>query len=268
MKALIFHGNTPVEQLSPLDRGLAYGDGVFETILAVNGELIWWYEHWQRLTSAALRLAIELPNVQLIHNAALQLAGLKRCVVKIILTRGEGGRGYAATNGPSTTIITVHKAPEILQTAVSVGWCKTQISQQPALAGMKHLNRLENVLARSEFQPNTFFDGLMCDMSGVVICATSANLFMYANHRWRTPDLSACGINGLARQWLLDHCENISVELLSRAAVENAEAVFICNSVRGMMAVNRINNIVLPIHPAFSELHKQFMLSNPAFSTE
>lgn len=268
MKALIFHGDTPVEQLSPLDRGLAYGDGVFETILAVNGELIWWNEHWQRLKAAAQRLAIELPNVQVIHNAALQLAGQKRCVVKIILTRGEGGRGYAATVGPSTTIITVHPAPDLLQTAISVGWCKTQISQQPALAGMKHLNRLENVLARSEFQPNTFFDGLMCDMSGAVICATSANLFVYTNHSWRTPDLSVCGINGLARQWLLDHCENISVELLSRTAVENAEAVFICNSVRGMMAVNRINHTVLPTQSAFTELHKQFMLSNPAFSTE
>ena len=268
MKALIFHGNMPVEQLSPLDRGLAYGDGVFETILAVNGELIWWNEHWQRLIYAAQRLGIELPNVQVIHNAALQLAGQKRCVLKIILTRGEGCRGYAATNGPSTTIITVHTAPEILQTAVSVGWCKTQISQQPALAGMKHLNRLENVLARSEFQPNTFFDGLMCDISGLVICATSANLFVYANNRWRTPDLSVCGINGLARQWLLDHCENISVELLSRAAVENAEAVFICNSVRGMMEVNRINHIMLPTNTAFIELKKQFMFSNPVFSTE
>ncbi|MBP6309551.1 MAG: aminodeoxychorismate lyase [Arenimonas sp.] len=268
MKALIFRGNSPIEQLSPLDRGLAYGDGVFETILAVNGELIWWNEHWQRLKAAAQRLSIELPNVQLIQNSALQLAGLKRCVVKIILTRGEGGRGYAATDGPSTTIIKVHAAPEILQSAVSVGWCKTQISQQPALAGMKHLNRLENVLARSEFQPNTFFDGLMCDMSGAVICATSANLFVYTNHCWRTPDLSASGINGLARQWLLDHCENISIERMPRATVENAEAIFICNSVRGMMAVNRINNIDLPTNSAFTDLHKQFMLSNPAFSTE
>lgn len=268
MNVLVFQGNKQVEHLSPTDRGLAYGDGVFETLLAVHGKLIWWQAHWQRLAFAANRLGIELPNETIIKAAAMQLAGMQRVVVKIILTRGNGGRGYAPQVGPATTIVSVHPAPEVLKTPVAVRWCRTQISQQPALAGIKHLNRLENVMARSEWQDNEFFEGLMCDLSNNVICATAGNIFMYSNHKWRTPDLAKSGINGIARQWFLDNCANIVIEQISRSELENAEAVFICNSVRGMMEVNRINTTELTKHDAFFELQQQFMFSNPEFSIE
>ena len=268
MSVLIFQGNTLVEQLSPLDRGLAYGDGLFETILIANGEFIWWPEHWQRLVSGAQRLGINLPNEQLIQQAALQLAGTKRCVIKIILTRGIGGRGYAPTNGTFSTIVSMHHAPEILKSPVKVRWCQTTISQQPLLAGMKHLNRLENVLARSEWQPENYFEGLMCDLSGNVICATSANVFINLNNRWLTPDLTNSGINGVARNWFLENVENIGVENISRHDVENADSVFLCNSVRGMMEVSHIEHVTFTKNAMFNELNQRFLNHNPAFSTE
>ena len=99
----------------------------------------------------------------------------------------------------------MHHAPEILKSPVKVRWCQTTISQQPLLAGMKHLNRLENVLACSEWQPENYFEGLMCDLSGNVICATSANVFINLNNRWLTPDLTNSGINGVARNWFLEN---------------------------------------------------------------
>ncbi len=257
-----------MQNLSPMDRGLSYGDGVFETLLAVQGELIWWSAHWQRLISSAQRLGIALPDETMIQNAALQLAGQKRCVVKVILTRGVGGRGYAATNGPSTVIVSVHSAPAVIQKPIAIGWCQTAISQQPALAGMKHLNRLENVLARSELQDDVYFDGLMCDISDNVICATSANLFVYSNQRWRTPDLRICGINGVARQWFLDHCKDIVIEPISRATVENADALFLCNSVRGIMEVSRIHDVDFQPNPVCHAMKQMFLNSNPAFLIE
>jgi 4-amino-4-deoxychorismate lyase len=108
----------------------------------------------------------------------------------------------------------------------------------------------------------------MCDGQGDVICATSANLFIYRNGRWRTPDLSHCGIDGVARQWLLDSLPDVLVERMSRGDVLQADAVFVCNSVRGMMQVNRIETTNLPESGAFKELQHCFLACNPAFRTE
>jgi len=267
MNTLIFRGNEPIECISPGDRGLAYGDGLFETLLADQGELVWWGRHWQRLSAGALRLGLALPDGRVIESAALELAQRQRAVIKVILTRGESGRGYAPVSAPGTTIVSLHPAPAIQDAPIALRWCRTQIARQPALAGLKHLNRLENVLARSECTDTEFADGLMCDGQGDVICATSANLFVYRDGRWVTPDLSHCGIDGVARQWLLGSCPDAVVGRISRDDVAGADAVFLCNSVRGMMEVNRIETINLPASGAFKELRQRFLSCNPAFAT-
>ncbi|MBP6534760.1 MAG: aminodeoxychorismate lyase [Arenimonas sp.] len=267
MNTLIFRGNEPIERIAPNDRGLAYGDGLFETMLADQGELVWWDRHWRRLSAGALRLAIELPDERVIKSAAMELAQRRRVVIKIILTRGESGRGYAPVSAPGTAIISAHPAPEPGIMPIALRWCRTQIARQPALAGIKHLNRLENVLARSEWASSDYADGLMCDGQGDVICATSANLFIYRNSRWRTPDLSHCGIDGVVRQWLLESVPDALAERVSREHVLQADAVFVCNSVRGMMEVNRIETINLPESGAFKELRQRFLACNPAFAT-
>jgi 4-amino-4-deoxychorismate lyase len=265
MSAIIFRGNLQIEQLSANDRGLAYGDGLFETVLVRNGELIWWPEHWQRLCAGAARLAISLPDQQVLFSAIEQLIANKNCVLKMIVSRGESGRGYAPTVGPATTVLSVHPLPERHASPIALRWCQTQIAQQPALAGIKHLNRLENVLARAEWNSLEYADGLMCDRDGAVICATSANIFIYKNQQWRTPDVSLCGIQGVARQWFLANLADVRVQQLSRADVERAEAVFLCNAVRGMMEVNRIESVELSESAALQELQQRFLASNPAF---
>ena len=268
MTALMFRGNEPIARIAANDRGLAYGDGLFETILADQGELVWWDRHWQRLSAGARRLAIALPDEQVMLSAARQLAGSQRRVVKIILSRGESSRGYAPVPGPGTAIVSAHPAPEPVNAPIALRWCHTPIARQPALAGLKHLNRLENVLARSEWTTADYADGLMCDEQGGVICATSANLFIYRSARWHTPDLSLCGIDGVARQWLLESLPDVLVGRISREQVMQADAVFLCNSVRGMMEVDRIETIKLPESGAFKELQKRFLACNPAFTTE
>jgi 4-amino-4-deoxychorismate lyase len=265
MSTIIFSGNQVVEHLSASDRGLAYGDGLFESILVSHGELIWWPEHWQRLCAGAARLAISLPEQQVLLPAIHELTKNKNAVLKIIVSRGESGRGYAPASGPATTVLSVHPVPEQHTSPYALRWCQTQIAQQPALAGIKHLNRLENIVARAEWNSPEYADGLMCDREGAVICATSANVFIYKDQHWRTPDLSMCGIQGVARQWFLVNIANIHVERLSRADIESAEAVFLCNAVRGMMEVNRIESVKLSESSALVELKQRFLLCNPAF---
>ncbi len=265
MNSIIFCGNQQIEHLSANDRGFAYGDGLFETVLVSNGELVWWPEHWQRLCAGAAHLAISLPDQQILFSAIQELIENKNAVLKIIVSRGESGRGYAPTAGPATTVLSVHSAPERHASSIALRWCNTEIAQQPALAGIKHLNRLENVLARAEWSIPEYADGLMCDRDGAVICATSANVFIFKNQQWRTPDLSLCGIHGVARQWFLANIANVSVEQLSRADVESAEAIFLCNAVRGMMEVNRIESVKLSESSALVELKQRFLVCNPAF---
>lgn len=265
MNSIIFRADQRIEALSPHDRGLAYGDGLFETMLAVNGEIPWWTAHWQRLADGARRLAITLPEQHVIRQAAEQLAENQRCVLKIILTRGESGRGYLPGDGPATCIVSSYPAPTELPQLLSLFWCKTVIAEQPALAGIKHLNRLENVLARRECALAGHPEGLMCDSQGRVICATSANVFVFLDGRWITPDVSACGIAGIARAWLLDNVGSVMIGNLESEKIQSADAVFLSNSVRGIMPVAQIGGKRFECSEALDDMQAFFLAANPFF---
>ncbi len=265
MSTLIFHGNRRADTLASNDRGLMYGDGLFETLRASHGELPWWPAHWRRLTAGAERLGIALPDQTQIREAALSLLSDKPAVVKILLTRGESGRGYLPCNGPPTCVISVHPLPAPLLQPLALHWCETQLAKQPALAGIKHLNRLENVLARMECEAADCVEGLMCDNAGHVICATSANVFIYSEGNWRTPDVTQSGIAGIARQWFLAELPNVRIETITRDQVQLAESVFLCNAVRGMMEVERIGAQPFRGNSALQALQRRFMAAHPFF---
>ena len=267
MNALIFHGNEPVSGIGASDRGLMYGDGLFETMRADAGALPWWDAHWQRLGEGAKRLGIALPDESRMHAAALGLIGKERAVLKLILTRGESGRGYLPGDGPSTCVLSAHPLPPPL-VDWRLHWCETVMAQQPVLAGMKHLNRLENVLARAECQRAGFSEGLMCDTTGKVLCATSANVFIHKNGIWFTPALESGGIAGIARAWLLANVPAVSVAAIQREEVERADAVFLCNAVRGIMPVRSVGDRCFPESSALQALQMQFVNANPHFTDE
>jgi 4-amino-4-deoxychorismate lyase len=111
VSALLFRGNQAIAALSSHDRGLMYGDGLFESLRASQGNMPWWPAHWQRLSNGAQRLGITLPDESLIRKAALSLLSDAPAVLKIILTRGESGRGYLPGKGPATCIVSVHPLP-------------------------------------------------------------------------------------------------------------------------------------------------------------
>jgi len=256
--------------LEPDDRGLAYGDGVFETLLVHDGQPVWWSEHWDRLLRGAQVLGLPAPDqLQVRRECESLLAGSGQAVLKIILTRGSGGRGYRAPKSPvPTVILSAHPAPPALLEPVALRWCKTAIAIQPALAGIKHLNRLEQVLGRAEWSEPDIFDGIMCDTEDRVVCATSANLFALVGGRWLTPGVARCGVAGIARAWVLANAPNAVETDLSAAEISHADALFLCNAVRGILPVGRLGLREWTGHEAVVALRRRLAEAQPAFAFE
>lgn len=236
--------------LSALDRGLAYGDGLFETMAVVEGEPVLWDAHLARLTAGCARLGIPAPDPQQLAGEAARLChGHPRAVLKLVYTRGSGGRGYAppAPAAP-VRILSVHPWPTVSGHAgregVRVRVCQTRLARQPALAGMKHLNRLEQVLARQEWNDPDIAEGVMCDTHGQVIEGVMSNLFVVKDGQLWTPDLSECGVAGIMRAYLLARCSSRGVSAtiapMSLASLHDADEVLLCNSVIGIWPVREL----------------------------
>ena len=265
MSSVLFRGNARIDALSPHDRGLAYGDGVFETLLSVDGGMPWWPAHWQRLAHGAQRLGIPLPDPQLIHDAACSVLENPRGVLKIILSRGESGRGYLPIEGPATCIVSGHPLPDAWPRPLHLHPCRTPLAEAPQLAGIKHLNRLGNVLARRECALAGHAEGVMMDTRGNAVCATSANLFVRLGDVWLTPDLTACGVAGITRAWLIEHAGDVRIGTLDAAVLASASAAFVCNAVRGIVPVAGIGGIRYAGSAALDALHADFLAANPFF---
>ncbi|MBS0212371.1 MAG: aminodeoxychorismate lyase [Proteobacteria bacterium] len=236
----MYRGQQRIAALDPRDRGLAYGDGLFETILVHAGTPVWWDAHWQRLARGCEVLGMALPDPAFVRRQADELAtGCARGVLKLSLTRGIGERGYAPpADAVPTLLLDLGAAPAAPPVAgLHLRWCDTRLSIQPRLAGIKHLNRLEQVLARAEWSDPDIHEGLLRDTSGRVVSATAANLFVLREGRWLTPRIDGCGVAGICRAWLLDHVAGADETDLSVAAVETADAVILCNAVRGILPV-------------------------------
>jgi 4-amino-4-deoxychorismate lyase len=253
--------------VEPDDRGLAYGDGVFETLLVHGGEPVWWQEHWQRLRLGALRLGLPMPEeAQVRHECAALLADAGRAVLKVLLTRGSGGRGYAPPpDATATVVLSRHEAPSAPARGLHLRWAKTTLAIQPALAGIKHCNRLEQVLARAEWQDPDIDEALMCDGEDRVVGATSANLFVLLGGRWLTPPVERCGVAGIARAWLLANLPGAAVADLNGADVSRADALFLCNAVRGILPVRRLGMREWPAHEALASARTLLADAQPAF---
>jgi len=234
-----------------LDRGLQYGDGLFETLRIENGQIQHWSLHWQRLVDGCERLYLPFPNQQLLLSEIEQvIAEQQSAVVKIIYTRGVTDRGYAFSEINPNRIVACFPMAEYAKEnwleGVELFLCKTRLAHQPLLAGLKHLNRLENVLARNEWRDKKFADGLMCCTDGFIIEATMSNFFLVKNGRLKTADLSQCGVAGVMRAHILQIASKqqieTSIENLTFDDLQNADEVFICNSVIGIWPVKKIDS--------------------------
>lgn len=234
------------------DRGLAYGHGVFETIEIADGKLPHWERHWRRLALGCDRLGLAEPDEALLRGEAGQLAaGHRRAVLKLMLTAGSGA-GYRLADGtPQRRILCVRGWPQrkVPAEGVALRLCRTRLPFDPALAGIKHLNRLHSVLARAEWG-DEFAEGLLCDPDGSVVEGTMSNVFWVEGDTLLTPDLSRCGVAGIMRERILDWAEGRTLSVRTEACpperLRRADAVFVCNSLIGVWPAARIDDHPLP----------------------
>lgn len=249
----------PGDALPVSDRLLHYGDGLFETIAVFHGRPCLWQRHLDRLASGCRRLDIPMPDAALLAEEAARLCrGVERGVLKLVISRGSGGRGYRPpVVAQPRRILALHPWPDYPAAAweegVQLRWCDTPLGLNPALAGLKHCNRLEQVLARAEWDDPAIAEGLMCDVRGQVIEGTMSNLFVLSDGRLLTPSLDHCGVAGVARALVLEvasatgmPCEQ---RVLTRDAVQQADALLLSNALIGLWPVRRLATRNLdPLH--------------------
>ena len=267
VREALFEGATPIPAWPSDARATTYGDGLFETMRVHRGTVPWRDAHRARLEAGAKRLGLSLPARESVDAAT---SGLfddgGDGVLKLLVSRGGGGRGYApVANAAPLWRISRHAPPQPARAGgLVLRWCELRLSVQPVLAGLKHCNRLEQVLARAEWHDAGIDDGLLCDVDGHVVCATSANLFVLHGQRWTTPALDRCGVAGVCRAFLLDATGAMEARV-SPDDVRSADAVLLCNAVRGILPVARLDARAWVVHPAVAGLQRQLARAHPAF---
>jgi 4-amino-4-deoxychorismate lyase len=230
------------------DRGLQYGDGLFETMSANDGRVRNFALHMARLEEGCRRLGFPAPDASLIEEECAEALGeLGSGVVKLVLTRGPGPRGYRPPPEPSITrVITASGArtPLAPGETLTLRVCDTRLGLNPRLAGIKHLNRLEQVLACAEWNDGGIAEGLMLGMDGRLICATAANVFIVKGGRLQTPDIRDCGVAGVMRQVVMQAAPDLGIAIdvcdLPLDAVDTATELFITNAVSGIRPVGLV----------------------------
>lgn len=246
----------PGETVSVLDRGFQYGDGIFETLAVADGKPLLWDRHMRRFFHGAERLGLKAPSEKLLRDESGQVCdGAARGVLKIILTRGVSGRGYtpAADTTPTRAVGLLpwpdHPANRRTH-GVNVQFCHTLITRHNVLARLKHLNRLEQILARMELK-EACVEGLMQDESGHIIEGTMTNLFIVSDGALRTPGLEHSGVEGVMRGLIMERASALALDchaaVMRRDDLLNADEVFLTNSLIGIWPVCRIESRAYPV---------------------
>ena len=271
-------------QISAFDRSVQYGDGFFTTLLVTQNRLYNWSAHWWRLQNSAKQLGFpELNEIEvraLIESAYVDFSKESTTKsplsVKLIISRGVAGRGYQALEQPTiTTIVQINLHPGFTQTAdlqkvqapIELGLCSTLCAIQPNLAGLKHLNRLENVLARNELHSSPLTEAVMLNAYSEVVCATQSNLFLIVGDRLITPKLNNSGVAGTTRFQMPVIAKSCGFEyreqVVSLQDLHKADELFLTNALRGVMPVKQFQQTkysydrVLQLHNAWSAWQTQ-----------
>jgi 4-amino-4-deoxychorismate lyase len=265
--AILINGQK-TEPLSVLDRGFQYGDGLFETLRITAGKPRRWSRHMARLADGCEKLGISMPEPALLLSEAVSLcADEPDAVLKIIVTRGVGERGYAPpTQTEVTRVLSLSPMPNFPQAHVSEGVrvrvCNTRLGSNPALAGIKHLNRLEQVLARAEWTGDEFAEGLMQDNNNKVIEGTMSNLFCVQVGEngpvLKTPRLDQCGVKGITRECIVEVAEAAGIPVqetrLELDDLLGSQELFLCNTLMGIWPVRQLQQQHFTVGPVTRQL--------------
>ncbi len=238
------------ESISAADRGLLYGDGVFETMRCVNGEIPLLERHLARLRSGLERLGIaSVREAELRSEVMLCAHARGNGIVKLIVTRGAGGRGYRPPSSVSPTMIVEdfplpEWPPEWFVDGILIRTCQTRLASNDPLAGLKTLNRLPQVLARAEWDDPDITEGVMLDGRNQVVAGTMSNVFYQQDKQWFTPPLDS-GVRGVMRSLILDEA-GFAEKPLTFEEREHLQSMFVCNSVFGVLAIRQWDDMHFP----------------------
>lgn len=241
----------PTDVVSVMDRGLRYGDGCFETMAVRGGRIPLWDRHYRRLTQscARLKIGLDFSREHIERELASLATDIDRAVMRLTITRGNGGAGYACSAQQAPTrivsLLPERRQPaELITRGVAVRLCETRLGRNPALAGIKHLNRLEQVLARAEWG-DEYAEGLLCNDLGHVIEGTITNVFIVNNDQVYTPQLNDCGVAGVMRAELIARMRDLGIDtnetVIDRQRLMTADECFLTNAIIGIWPVTDID---------------------------
>jgi 4-amino-4-deoxychorismate lyase len=227
------------------DRGLQYGDGLFETMLVRSARIRLLELHLERLAEGCRRLGLAIPAAEIERELRMRARRCAHGVLKLIVTRGPGARGYRPSGKERGTRVVFEDPPPVERSQpVRVRLCRTRLGINPDLAGLKTLNRLESVMARAEWRDTRIWEGLMRDVEGNVVCGTMSNVFLRRGSTLMTPPVDRCGVAGVMRRFVLERAKDLHLSVrqdrLPLEAFRGAEEVFMTNAVAGIVSVGLI----------------------------
>lgn len=242
-------------EIAATDRGLAYGDGLFSTIKVELGQVQLWHFHLQRLQLGAEQLFFPEVDWEALKNEigllAQTMINKPQAVIKVIITRGSGGRGYSSKgcNEP-LRILSSHDFPSFYEKwqveGINLILCDHKLAINPQLAGLKTLNRLEQVIIKHELEAVDATEGIVCDMNGLVVEACSANVFIFLDNKWRTPRLDECGVKGVKRRQVIESALKAGIAISEESITVNdlfrAKAVCLTNALMGLIPVKQFQS--------------------------
>lgn len=256
---MILVNGAETSTLDALDRGLAYGDGIFRTLLLRDSKAVAWTRQYAKIVADCARLGLQAPSQVVLEADLTRIAAdSPDCVVKFIVTRGSGLRGYAVAASAQVRTVAISSPVPIYprshtEQGISARVCDLRLAQQPALAGIKHLNRLENVLARREWNDPRIAEGILLDAADKVIGGTMSNLFMVCGNTLLTPDMSTSGISGVTRERMLAAAPTLGLKTrigtFRLADLYAADAVLVCNSVIDVWQILALGERYWQPHP-------------------
>jgi 4-amino-4-deoxychorismate lyase len=250
------------------DRAIAYGDGIFTTAKIINGQVEFLSSHITRLVDGCRYLKIDFNDPQTLTDELEHVAKkFPLAVLKVIITAGSGGRGYSRTGvSDSQIIISIHSFPEHYNSwsdkGISLSNCNIKLGLNPILKGLKHLNRLEQVLIRNELDNSPADDFLVCDLNGFVVESSAANIFWLRNNKVYTPIIDDAGVNGVYRQNLITFSKSINQDVIQikekTTELNDITGMFLCNSVMGIVPVYQYQDRQIDIESVLN-YRRQFL---------
>ncbi len=264
MTPIVLINGAKQSKISIFNRNSQFGDGLFETCLVENKKILFWINHFDRLNRGCKQLKITKVDESVWLSdvkKALSLCSYDRCVVKLILSRGESQRGYGFKDDikPVRAVIISELQKATLNNSFSLEYCQSGYDSNPKLAGIKHCNRLEQVLARSDLKSD---EGIMLDENCNVISVTQGNIYAIHGNTLITPKLDKCGVEGTRRAVILDLAKllgiKVKVEALSVEKLGQADEVFISNSIIGIQSISQIGEISFGESPITKKIKDAF----------